>query len=315
MPRHAPSMKAPELFVRRGTMLAMSDAPVTPQSLHAAARAAQRTGNARALESIARELIAHAQNAGDDEHLALGHYYLGSAHFWRNDGRAAQASYETALALYTQAKDKAGIARVRIGMAAVAVDIDLHVDKGHALYEQALPIVRELDDKTFLAVTLGNLAEVCRLEGAYDPAMRYAAESAALYAQLGRLAQAGGQLATIAHIHALRRDYSDAIARMREAWEYFAGESSPRYLAWYFDIWFLIAAGMRRWETAARLLGFLNRYRDENNARRLQGILPWFSSPVERLSEQLGAQRAQELILEGQQLTVESAQDLVEKVR
>lgn len=287
---------------------------VAPQSLHDAARAAQRTGNSRSLERIARKLIALAETTGDQQHLGLGHYYLGSAHFWRGDGRNASAAYATALEIFTRAGDKAGIARVQIAVAAVAVDIDLDVEKAHALYERALSFVRELDDEIFLAVALGNFAEVCRLEGAYAPAIRHAGEAAEVYERLERFAQAGTQLATIAHVHALRRDYVRAVETMQRAWEMLRREENPRFLAWYFDIWFLIAAGLDRWETAARLLGFLNHYRDASNARRLQGILPWFSSPVERLSKELSVERAHELILEGESLSPDAAQRLVESI-
>jgi len=53
------------------------------------------------------------------------------------------------------------------------------------------------------------------------------------------------------------------------------------------------------------VLGFVNIYRDKNNVPRTQGIMPWFSRPVERLSENLESDRLAELVLDGENMTRE----------
>ena len=292
----------------------MPEGALAAESLYEAARSAQRLGNARDLERLARKLVALAESSGDVRALAFGHYYLGSSFFWRNDGRSARTHFDKALDAFEDAGDREGIARVKIAVAAVAVDIDLEVARARRLYLEALPAVRELKQDKFLAVALGNLAEVCRLEGDYVPAQRYAAESAELFERDGSYAKAGGQLATMAHLAMLQRAYPEALERMRSAWQQLAREENPRSLAWYFDIAFMLAAGLNRWETAAQLLGFVGHYRDANGAQRLQGILPWFSRPVEKLAEKLGDARALELIRTGEGLTLAQAQALVEEL-
>ena len=280
------------------------------RSLEDAAQAAQREGNANDLERIARKLVALCEATCDRARLALGHRYLASAYFWRNDGRNAEAAYARALEIYTELGDEAGLAHVRIGLAALAVDVELDVKKGYRLYHESLPSIRALGDQRALAVALGNLAEVCCLEGEYASAIRYAGEAGALLVKLERWAQAGGQYATIAHAAALQRDFPAALENMNRAWSYLQREPNARSRASYFEIWFVIASAMRRYEIAAQLYGFLERYRDEHHARRLSGILPWLSEPVEQLGKRLGSDRAHELALAGQALTLERAQAL-----
>jgi hypothetical protein len=59
----------------------------------------------------------------------------------------------------------------------------------------------------------------------------------------------------------------------------------------------------------------VNKYRDDHNAPRRQGIYPWFTRPVERLSEHLGHDSAHELLIEGEALSLERAHELVKDVQ
>jgi tetratricopeptide (TPR) repeat protein len=275
--------------------------------LHAAIHAAQVANDAPGLERVARQLIALGESSGDFREGAAGYYYLGRSFFWRNDARGAENAYRSALELFTSAHDEAGIARTTIGLAAVALDIELDLAKARTLYDRILPMVRQLGDGRLLAETLGNLAGVCRLEGDYVPAVRYMAESTRRFADLQLPARAAARAASLGHMHGLLREYEEAFDAMRQAYDYLHQETNPRTVAWYFDSWFTIAGMLGRWETAARLLGFVNRYRDEHNVMRLQGIIPDFAASIERISELLG-ERFHDLILEGEALTPEGAQ-------
>ena len=102
---------------------------------------------------------------------------------------------------------------------------------------------------------------------------------------------------------------------MASAYDLLRFEPNPRWLAWYFDTWFLIAAGLGRWDAAAQLLAFTDKYRDEQNQPRLQAMLPWLSTPKERLARELSHERHDELVAAGEALTIETAQRLAESIR
>jgi len=281
--------------------------------LHDRAAAAQHAGDYPTLAQLARDLIALAQAAADRRELAWGHYFAGASWFQRSDGSAASREYRKALELFTEQGDREGRARSMLGMAAVALDIDLDVGEARRVYDLCVPIVRELGDKRRLGIVLGNFGEIHRMEGNADAALRCAREAVALFREAGDDAFAGWQLTSMGHYHLLRRDPESAIASMRQSYAELQKSPNPRWIAWYFDIWFIIAAALDRWDVAAQLMAFSNRYRDEHSVPRMPGILPWFSRPVESLSQRLGGD-LETLIERGEGLDVAGAQALVEGV-
>jgi len=87
-------------------------------------------------------------------------------------------------------------------------------------------------------------------------------------------------------------------------------DPNPRWLAWHFDVWFIIAGrSCKALETAARLLGFVDRLRHEKNLPRLPGVLPWFHYRS-KVGQALSGERLQDLMLEGEALGVADAQAL-----
>jgi tetratricopeptide (TPR) repeat protein len=197
-----------------------------------------------------------------------------------------------------------------MNLGTIEVDINLNASLARQYYEEAAPIIREMNEPWRLAIALGNLCEIYRLEGDYARATSTASEALELFRTLGDRARASWQLANIALCRLLRRDAAGAIQSMQEAHDELVLDPNPRWTAWYFDVWFMIAAKLERWELAARLLGFVDRLRDEKNLPRLPGVLPWFSSPIERLNKALSGDRLHELRLEGESLTFDQAQSL-----
>ena len=114
----------------------------------------------------------------------------------------------------------------------------------------------------------------------------------------------------IAHYRSLRRDYLGAIEALREAFDELQKSHNARWIAFYFEVWFIIAAELKRWEIAAQLLGFVDHLRGEKKVARLQIMLPWFLPHVERLSKQLSEDRLLELSAEGAKLTLHEAQEV-----
>ena len=271
--------------------------------------AAQNAGDYLTLMRLARDIVAKAEAGGDETARAWGYYFAGAASFQRNDGPTARRDYKMARDIFERLDNAEGRARAMLGLAAVALDIDLDSAEARRVYDLCVPIVRGLGDQRRLGIVLGNLGEICRIEGNATEALRWAAESVALFRESGDPAYAGWQLTSMGHYHLLKRDPQAALESMREAYDELRKDPIPRWVAWYFDIAFIIAASLDRWAEAAQLLGFVNRYRDESSAPRMPGILPWFSRPIERLASELDG-RYEELLDRGEHLTPESAHEL-----
>lgn len=280
------------------------------RELHNAAAAAQAAADYLTLAQLAHQMIEISEKNGDTLGLAWGHYFVGASNYQRNDGPAAKREYRAAKELFEQIENREGVARSMLGMAAVAIDVDVDVAEGRHLYDLAVPIIRQLGDKRRLGIVLGNLGEICRLEGSVDKALQYAREAVEVFRGVGDHASVGWQLCNIAQYQLLQRDDAGAVESMREAYAELSQDPIPRWVAWYFDTWFMISASRDRWEVAAQIYAFTNRYRDENSAPRYQGVLPWFSGPVEQLSQQIEPERLQTLFDAGESLTIETAEVL-----
>jgi tetratricopeptide (TPR) repeat protein len=286
------------------------DAPEV-RELHEAATAASIAADYLALADLARQMIQLSERTQDARGVAWGRYFSGVAFYQRSDGPAAQREFRTSRDLFEKIGDREGVARGMLGLAVVALDIDADVDQARHLYDLAAPILRAVGDSRGLGNVLGNLGEICRLEGSPGKAEGYAAEALELFRESDNHALAGWQLTNIAHFRLLLRDEVGAIDCMHEAYEELSQDPVPRWIAWYFDTWFIIAATLGHWEKAAQIYAFSNRYRDEHSAPRYQGILPWFSGPVEQLSQNIGDDELPKLFDAGEVLTVDTAIALV----
>jgi tetratricopeptide (TPR) repeat protein len=280
-----------------------------------AARSARLTSDFLLLERIARELIAVGASGDSAEAEAFGYYHLGIALSNLNHGSEAAGATRTAIRLYEAAGDRFSAAKAMMNLGSIELDNVGNAEEARRLYEASAPVVRELGDPLHLAIALGNLGEICRLEGDYRGALANAEESLAIFRSLEDTDNTIWQITAIAHYRFALRQHAPAIAAMADAFDLLRDDPNPRWLAWYFDTWFLIAAGLDRLETAAELLAFTDKYRDEQNQPRLQAMLPWLSTPKERLARELPHERHDELVAAGEALTIETAQRLAESIQ
>lgn len=283
---------------------------MTIDELRAAAAAAGEASDARELEQISRELIARCEESGDEAALAYAYGYLGAARRLHNDGRGAMTAYRRSHDLYEKLGDDLGRARGLVAMGLVAADIDLDFAKARRLYERALPIVRTSGDRRLLAVLLGNLTEVLRIEYDFKLAARTAREAIGIFRALGDRSRVAWQLIDLAHCLFIQRKRKAAAEAMREAYVNLILDEDPRRTAEYFDVWFIMAAEMGAWETAAKLLGFVYALRDAQNLVQSPSLLPWSSKPRERITEYLGEDSFETLLHEGAAYSIETANAL-----
>jgi tetratricopeptide (TPR) repeat protein len=286
---------------------------VTIEELRAAAAAAGEASAARELEQLSRELIARCEEAGNEAELAYAYGYLGGARRLCNDAAGAKAAYRRSQELFEKLGDALGRARGLVALGLVAADIDLDFETAHRLYEEALPIVRASDDRRLLAVLLGNLTEVLRLESDFDAAARTARESIEIFRTIADPSRVAWQLIDLAHCLFMQRRRKTAAETMREAYANLKrGDEDVRRLAEYFDMWFIMAAETGAWPTAAQLLGFVYALRDAHNLVQSPSLLPWNSRPRERISRHLGDDEFEALLREGAARTAERANALAE---
>jgi tetratricopeptide (TPR) repeat protein len=267
-----------------------------------------------ALERLGRHLVAFGGPANDSEAVAFGYYHLGIALSNLNRGKEASEATRHAIRLYEESGDRFSAAKAMMNLGSIELDNNGDAAEARRLYEASAPVVRDLGDPLHLAIALGNLAEICRLEGDYRGALAHAQESLEIFLALDDTDYVIWQLTSIAHYQLQLRRTGDAVETMHAAYELLRVDPNPRWLAWYFDTWFLIAAGLEKWDIAATLLAFVDRYRDEQNQPRLQAMLPWLSTPKERLAREMPQNRHDELVAAGEALTLESAQRLAESV-
>jgi len=276
-------------------------------TLFAQAQAARNASDFLLLERVARELIAVGDRDAGNRARADGYYHLGLALTNQNRTTEATVATRTAIELYGELGDRFAVARTTQNLAIIALEYENDAVTARALFDASLPAIREFGTPTNLAISLGNLSEICRLEGDYRGALSRAQEALAIFRSLGDASNVTWVLADIAHYQLLLRQTAEAIASMTQAFEPLMESENPRWAAWYFDVWFLIAARLGQYDVAATLLGFTDKCRDEENQPRTQAIMPWFSEARERLARELSAERIDELLDKGETLTIESA--------
>lgn len=278
-----------------------------------AAKAAQRRSDFVELERTARELVERCTKAADMQQLGNAYAYLGAARIGQNDAPGARYAFERSREWLEEVDDSMGVVRALNGLAVTAMDIELDVASSRTYLEAALAIAQKSTGKErhWLGILLGNLGEVQRFEGAYEEAIVSAREALVILNKFDDAPRAAWQLVNIAHCRLLLHDVSAAVRSMEMAYNYLSrGATDPRMLAWYFDVWFIIAASERNWEIAARLLGFVNAFRAENKLVRLPLLSPWIAPMISRLNRALPNETAVLLTGEGSAFTLEQANAL-----
>ncbi|MCX7088945.1 MAG: tetratricopeptide repeat protein [Methylococcales bacterium] len=90
-------------------------------------------------------------------------------------------------------------------------------NEAHALYEELLPIQRELKDKKSEGVTLNNISQIYAAKGDYDTALRYLSDSLKIDHELGDKQGEGATLNNISQIYAAKGDYDTALRYLTDS--------------------------------------------------------------------------------------------------
>ena len=285
------------------------------EELFAKARKAHDAADYRAVRRLAAELFEHAKENGDHVGMARGHNLLGNAFLHATaDGESAERYYRSALEHYRLAADRRGQAIVSLNLGSLALDIYLDLQEARRYYEESLPIFRELEDRELIGFGLSNLAEISRLEGDYAQAYEYGCASLEIFRRLGDDTRVGWQLVNIAHYHLLRGEYLEAVDMLHQSFEYLTREPNPDQISNYFETWFYLAVEVQAHTEAARLLGFLEEYRQRHHVPRLALLMPWFSPRLEKLQRRIPYDEFIALRNEGEGMTLAQADALTRKI-
>ena len=257
------------------------------ESLYRSALDAYERGDAKIMQHYATMLLGAAEPIDNKSMLARGHNLLGGAYAMQNNADLAEQEYRSALDLYRTAGEPRGVASSLTGLGSVYSEMYLDYAVARAFFEQALTVALEAGAEVQVAFALVNLGEVSSFESDYGRALSYSAEALAIFERLDDVYVAS-ELIRTALYHALRADYVQAVEALHNAFTKLRRDQRKTDVAHYFEVWFFIAIEVGRYEEAARLLGFLETYRTENNVPRLPSMMPWFAPRLEKLEERLG---------------------------
>ncbi|GAC1356820.1 MAG: hypothetical protein NVSMB31_17360 [Vulcanimicrobiaceae bacterium] len=279
-----------------------------------ATRNAYERGDAAVLQHYANRLLEMAQVLSDPLRIAQANNYLGTAAVYQGDADLAEAHFERAIEGYRSLGNNHGIVSVLIGKGVVYGDYFLDYDQARQLFEEALSIGEAAGEERLVAFAHANLGELRRSTGDYLGALHAAEESLRLFQQLGDAALVASQFTNIAHYRALRAEFRLAIAALHQAHEELKPQKRSPEVATYFEIWFFVAVELSRYEDAARLLGFLETFRDEHKIPRLPSMMAWFVPRMERLEQRLGYEAMARFRRAGERLTLDQADAITDSI-
>lgn len=282
------------------------------QSLLASTQEAYERGDVSVLVHYATKLLEVASSLPDERRMAQAYNFLGTAEVYRGNADAANRYFDEAQTRYAHLDDLSGTVSVLIARAVIYADILLDFAQSASILEDALAISRASNLDRLTAFALSNLGETSRLDGDYVRAIAYTQESLAIFERLDDKPHAAAQLINVAHYRALRREYDAAVASLRKAYELLRRQQRFVEIAHYFEIWFFLAFETGRYEEAAKLLGFLETYRDEHTVPRLPTMMPWFAPRLERLEQRLGYEKMAAMRRQGELLTLWQANALTD---
>lgn len=288
--------------------------PADTDELIASVRAANDAGDYSELERRAQELLEAGELSRDHARIAAAHRYLGNARLVRRDTEGAERQYRLAQDLYESTGDTVGVATCQLSLGNLELELRMNVIEARRYIEEALPTIRAFGQASHLGIALGLLGEIARLEGDYDLSMMLSGEALDIFEDIGDRTRAGAELLDIAHCRLLKRDFESAKVVLELAYAHLSTALNPNRIATYFDLWFIYAVNVERFEQAAKLYAFVEEYRARRNVPRLQNLMPWFSRAVEIVAMQLSFDEMAAARARGCALTVDEARALAAKV-
>lgn len=257
--------------------------------LYAAALIAHSQGDFGSLGTLAEQLVAIHERGADIGALARSYNALGNARFKTGNPEEAVMLYRKALEHYRLGSDKRGVAVALMNLGSVIADWKLDYNAAREYFEESLTIFRGFGTSANAGIVLANLGEVAHYEGHHDQAISYATESLAIFERLGNKALAAWQLLDIARYNVELGNLDDANRSLRLARRYLNEEPANEHHVGFFESAFHLAFASGARELAAKICGYLDRYRREHRQPRAPSDVPPFDSRFEKLQASFDA--------------------------
>jgi tetratricopeptide (TPR) repeat protein len=272
--------------------------------LHDAAQLANTGGNYVRLAELGERLVAlHERRADDPLGYARALHALGAAKYNLGDAEGARQMLARALEAYREVGDPRGIAIGLMNLAAALSEYGTDEERAQQLFEESLEIYRSLGLSANMGIVLANLAAIAARRGDYAKGIDYGAQSFEVFERLGNKIFASWPLVDMAGYRLELGDVDECRNGLRKAGEYLDEDSNVKYVANFCDVAFCLAVDAQRYENAARIHGYIERFRDERDVPRLPADGGAFIARLARLREILDPPQLERLAAEGRDWT------------
>lgn len=171
-----------------------------------------------------------------------------------NPKEARQYQHE-ALELYKEAGEERKIGWTLMDLGIMYLENEGEIKQGIAYAEQGLEILRSIDDKPGMASALNILGELTRVLGDDAASKRYYEESLAVVKETGERWREAMLYSNLCYLACHGQDFELALQHIRKAIQLVQEINNEYWFAYLLGTAAGPAAGLGRWEDAARLLG------------------------------------------------------------
>jgi predicted ATPase/class 3 adenylate cyclase len=246
---------------------------------------------------------------GSPEERAKALYALGVLLEERSHQERAVELFIESLNIYRALGDEKMIA-ASLNSLGIAISAKGRLDEGRTFLEESLAIKEKLGDSEGVATTLGNLAILAMENGDLARSEELFLRSMELSRQIGDRWGVALTMSNLAPVKLEQGDPAHARELSEGALAAFMELSDLDGLAECLETFAAIAASNRRSELAGKLAGAAATLRVELDSPKRPVDLEWFGRYLDRARRDLGKERFEAALAEGQTMSPEAASEL-----
>ncbi len=182
--------------------------------------------------------------------------------------------------------DKLKIADSLNNIALVSL-VEGNFEKALAIHHESLKLRQEMGHKQGIADSLGNMGEAHFYQGSYQLGAEYYLQSLQVYRELKNLIGHGIATLGLLSVYQETGNYEDCLRYAGEALAIKIEGGDVIGLTFALENYAYLLRSTGKYGKAARLLGFVEKYRIETNCRRRRIEVPKFNNEVEALHQHL----------------------------
>ena len=241
---------------------------VRGELLRACAILAFDRGDFAATAAVGKLLVEHAGRGGDTGELGRALVVLATAKYELGREADAEADFLRALECFRAERQPRRVATTLETLALLAAEQRGDYADARAKLVEARALLEESGPSRYLATVVANLGYLSFLEGDLTQAMALAHEGLAAFERLGVPSHVAWQLISMAGYELAAGEYAAALDSLRRARVAMEQQPDRSNRGQYFEIAFRLAVAMGAYEPAARIDGYLERFRAATHTRR-----------------------------------------------